>query len=72
MVTAAIEPTPAAYDEWYERTQAEMRTMVWASPHIEHNFYKNEHGVVNVLNPWRLVDFWAWTRTPDLDDFVVS
>ena len=67
---AAIEPRRDRYDDWYGRTQAEMRMMVWASPHIEHNFYKNADGEVNGLSPWRLVDFWAWTRTVDLDDFV--
>jgi 4-hydroxyacetophenone monooxygenase len=25
---------------------------------------------VHTLSPWRLVDYWAWTRTPDPDDFV--
>ena len=47
-------------------------TMVWASPHIEHNYYKNADGDVHGLNPWRLVDYWTWTRTPDLDDFVLT
>lgn len=68
----ALEPRQDRYDDWYERTQAEMRMMVWASPHIEHSFYKNEEGVVNGLSPWRLVDFWDWTRRVDLDDFVID
>lgn len=67
-----IEPTHEAYDSWYDRTQAEMRTMVWASPHIEHNYYANDAGEVHGLNPWRLVDWWAWTRQPDLDEHVLS
>ena len=67
-----IEPTRAAYDDWYERTQSEMRTMVWASPHIEHNYYANDDGEVHGLNPWRLVDWWAWTRHVDLDDHVLT
>ncbi len=36
-----MEPRPEKYDEWYARCQAELKTMVWSSPHIEHNFYKN-------------------------------
>lgn len=67
-----IEPTQEAYDSWYERTQAEMRTMVWASPHIEHNYYANDAGEVHGLNPWRLVDWWAWTKQPDLDEHVLA
>lgn len=67
-----IEPTVEKYDEWYARCQAEIKTYVWSSPHVEHNFYKNSDGEVHVLSPWRLVDFWAWTRTPDLADFVLT
>ncbi len=69
---ATMEPRVDRYEDWYERTQAEMRTMVWASPHIEHSFYKNADGEVNGLSPWRLVDFWSWTREVDLDDFVLT
>ncbi|WP_182523555.1 flavin-containing monooxygenase [Nocardioides dongkuii] len=68
----AIEPRQEVYDDYYERTQAELKTYVWSSPHIEHNFYKNAEGDVHVLSPWRLVDFWTWTRAPDLDDYELS
>jgi 4-hydroxyacetophenone monooxygenase len=27
---------------------------------------------VHTLSPWRLVDYWAWTRVPDPDDFVFT
>ena len=67
---AAMEPRPERYDDWYARTQAEMRTMVWASPHIEHSFYKNTDGEVNGLSPWRLVDYWSWTRTVNAEDYA--
>ncbi len=66
---ASMEPRRDRDDEWYERCQAELRMTVWASPHIEHNFYKNAEGEVHGLSPWRLVDFWRWTREVDLDDF---
>ncbi len=68
----AIEPTRAAYQDWYDRVQAEARTMVWASPHIEHNYYKNDKGDVHGLNPFRLVDYWTWTRRPDPADYQLS
>ncbi|MDP9166694.1 MAG: NAD(P)/FAD-dependent oxidoreductase [Actinomycetota bacterium] len=57
-------------DDWVERSQAEMRTMVWAQPTIEHSFYKNSHGEVYTLSPWRLVDYWRWTRAPEPSDFT--
>ena len=68
---AAMEPSQAAVDDWYDRTQAEMKTMVWAHPSIKHSFYKNADGVVNSLSPWRLVDYWAWTRAVDPADFLL-
>ncbi|MBX3313782.1 MAG: NAD(P)/FAD-dependent oxidoreductase [Actinobacteria bacterium] len=67
-----MAPTVAAYDDWYERTQAEIRTMVWASPHIEHNYYRNADGEVHTLNPFRFVDYWRWTRTVDENDYVFT
>ena len=67
---AALEPRAEVCDNWYERTQAEMTTMVWSQASIAHSFYKNADGVVNSLSPWRLVDYWAWTRTVDPADFV--
>ena len=45
--------------------------MVWSSPYIGHGYYQDEDGEVHGLNPWRLVDYWAWTRDPDPADFEV-
>jgi len=28
-------------------------------------------GRVTTTSPWRLVDYWGWTREPNLDDFVL-
>ena len=67
----AMEPLTERYDDWYARTQAEMRTMVWSQPAIAHSFYKDARGVVHSLSPWRLVDYWAWTRSVDPADYLV-
>ena len=40
---------------------------MWAQPSIKHSFFKNPDGEIHVLSPWRLVDYWTWTRAPDLD-----
>jgi 4-hydroxyacetophenone monooxygenase len=66
----AMEPRREACDDWYERSQAELRTMVWSQPSITHSFYKDRNGLVHSLSPWRLVDYWTWTRSPDPTDFV--
>jgi 4-hydroxyacetophenone monooxygenase len=68
----AIEPKQERYDDWYARSQAELKQLVWSSPYIEHSFYKNSDGDIHSLSPWRLVDFWSWTRTPEFEDFVVT
>ena len=67
-----MEPRQDRHDDWYARSQAELETLVWSQPSIKHSFYKNAAGKVHSLSPWRLVDFWAWTRTPDPDDFVID
>jgi 4-hydroxyacetophenone monooxygenase len=66
----ALEPREDKAAEWHDRSQAEMRRMVWSQPSVKHSFYKNEFGEVYVLSPWRLVDYWTWTREPNPDDFV--
>jgi len=67
----SMEPTPESTTDWLDRTQAEMRKMVWSQPSIKHSFYKNQFGEVYGLSPWRLVDYWTWTREPDPADFVI-
>jgi 4-hydroxyacetophenone monooxygenase len=66
----SMEPTEEKAADWHDRSQAEMRKLVWSQPSIKHSFYKNTFGEVYVLSPWRLVDYWTWTREPDPDDFV--
>ena len=46
--------------------------LVWSQPSIKHSFFKNAYGEIHGLSPWRLVDYWAWTKEPDLADFVIS
>jgi 4-hydroxyacetophenone monooxygenase len=67
-----MEPRADKAEDWLVRSQAEMAKMVWSQPSIKHSFYKNSHGEVYGLSPWRLVDYWAWTRTADPDDFVIA
>lgn len=66
---ATIECRTAAHDEYNERLQAELDTMVWSHPSIKHSWYRNDAGKIFILSPWRLFDYWQWTREPDLADF---
>ncbi|MCW2555307.1 MAG: putative flavoprotein involved in transport [Mycobacterium sp.] len=65
-----MEPRQDKTDDWVRRSQEEMRKMVWSQPSIAHSFYKNSSGEVYTLSPWRLVDYWTWTRRPDPRDFT--
>jgi 4-hydroxyacetophenone monooxygenase len=67
-----IEPRADKAEDWHARSQAEMRTLVWSQPSVKHSFYKNAHGEAHILSPWRIVDYWAWTRTLDPNDFVID
>lgn len=57
------------HDEYNERLQAELEQMVWTHPSIRHSWYRAGDGRVYVLSPWRLLDYWRWTRRPDPTDF---
>jgi len=69
---SSIECTTLAHDEYNERLQAELETMIWSHPSIRNSWYRNESGRIYILSPWRLVDYWSWTRQPDADAFVLS
>jgi 4-hydroxyacetophenone monooxygenase len=60
------------HDEYNERLQAELDTMVWSHPSIRSSWYRNAEGRIYILSPWRLVDYWDWTREPDVGDFVIT
>ena len=63
-----IECTEQAADAYYDRfTETAART-VWAHKGVD-NWYKNQDGKVVTTSPWRLIDFWRWTRAPKLSDF---
>ncbi|OHV28860.1 MULTISPECIES: flavin-containing monooxygenase [Pseudofrankia] len=67
----SMEPNQERYDDWHERTQREIRTLVWSQPSIRHSYFKNSRGEIHGVSPWRVVDYWTWTAEPDLKDFVI-
>ena len=69
---SSIECKTLAHDEYNERLQAELGTMIWAHPSIRNSWYRNDSGSIYILSPWRLVDYWSWTRKPDADAFILG
>ena len=65
----AMVPTQAAHDDYFERLQKELQGLIWTTPHVKHSWYKNSKGNIHILSPWRLVDYWTWTREPNESDF---
>ncbi len=65
---AAMECRQEVHDAYRERLQRELSRMVWSHPGMT-SWYKNRHGRVTTTSPWRLVDYWRWTRSADPDDF---
>ncbi|MCB2066018.1 MAG: NAD(P)-binding domain-containing protein [Erythrobacter sp.] len=60
----AIEPSMAAYEEWNRRVEEQMKNMVWSHPKAK-SYYLNSKGRNYVSCPFRLADYWSWTRQPD-------
>ena len=46
--------------------------MVWTHRSIKQSWYFNDSGKIRILSPWRLVDYWTWTREPNPDDFILT
>jgi 4-hydroxyacetophenone monooxygenase len=68
----AIECRQNVHDAYNERLQAALDQMVWSHPSIKSSWYRNSSGRIHILSPWRLVDYWTWTREPDLADFTLG
>ena len=67
----AMEPRREVHDEYNARTQRELEGLVWSQPSVTHSWFKNPEGKIHVLSPWRLVDYWNWTKAPDPGDFLL-
>jgi 4-hydroxyacetophenone monooxygenase len=56
---------------YYERFDARHAGLVWSHPGMR-SWYKNDAGRVTTTSPWLLVEYWGWTKTPDLSDFEIA
>jgi 4-hydroxyacetophenone monooxygenase len=65
---ASMECKQEVHDEYNQRLDDLVAQMVWSHPGMN-SWYKNSAGRVTILSPWLLVDYWGWTKEPNLDDF---
>ena len=68
---SSIEVQAAVHDDYNQRVDAEHADLVWTHPGMR-NWYRNAAGRVFSPMPWRLVDYWQMTRTPDLGQYTVQ
>lgn len=67
-----LEPRAEVAEAYHARHQAEIKNLVWSHSSIKHSWFKNQSGDIHTVSPWRLVDYWEWTKRPDLDDFTTA
>ena len=65
----AMEVRQTVHDDFQERLQGELSDMVWSHPSVKNSWYQNDSGKVTVLSPWRLRDFWEWTKAVSAADY---
>ena len=57
------------HDRYNARMDAELETLAWSHP-AAHSWYRNASGRVVTNQPWRLVDYWHLTRSPEPAEYL--
>jgi 4-hydroxyacetophenone monooxygenase len=68
---SAIDVRQEAHDAWVAKVDAEHAQLVWTHPGTG-NWYRNRHGRVVSVSPFRLVDYWRMTHEADLGSYRVT
>ena len=68
---ASMSCRPEVHDAYAARFDARHTQMVWSHTGTN-SWYKNAAGRILTTSPWRLVDYWGWTRTVNLEDFELN
>jgi 4-hydroxyacetophenone monooxygenase len=66
---STMECRQDVHDAYNARFDARHATLVWSHTGMT-NWYKNADGRVLTTSPWLLVEYWGWTKAPNLDDYV--
>ncbi len=67
----SLECRQDTHDQYNEKVDKEHAQLVWGHPKVK-SWYRNKKGRVFSIMPWRLVDYWKYTREPRLEDFFTS
>jgi 4-hydroxyacetophenone monooxygenase len=66
----AFEVTEKAFRDWNEKVDQRMPQMIWSHPKAN-SYYNNSKGRVFLSWPWRLVDFFNATRSPEHGSYII-
>jgi 4-hydroxyacetophenone monooxygenase len=66
----AVDCKQSVHDEYVKQVDELHSQLVWSHPGMT-NWYRNAAGRVVSVSPWRLIDYWKLTHSPDLDDYHV-
>jgi 4-hydroxyacetophenone monooxygenase len=61
----AMEIRREPHDAYCRELEETLARTLWAHPAVKSSWYRNSRGKVTVLSPWKLLDYWNWTRAPD-------
>lgn len=64
-----IEVRPDVSDRYNQSVDALHSGLVWTHPGVQ-SWYKNKHGRVFAISPWRLVEYWRMTSALNSADYV--
>ena len=59
------------FNRYNHRIDEELANFVWSHPSV-HSWYKNAQGRIIINSPWRLLDYWSFTREPDLEEYETT
>ncbi len=68
---STLECRQDVHDAYNERLDQALARTVWSHPGVN-SWYKNSKGRVTTTSPWRLLDYWRWTKQPDFNDFELK
>jgi 4-hydroxyacetophenone monooxygenase len=68
---STVDVRPEVHRRFTERVDAAHERMIWTHQGMD-TWYRNARGRVVTNTPWRFVDYWAMTRTADLDEYSVD
>ncbi len=69
---ASMEVNPEASASYAHELKHMLARTIWSHPAVKNSWYRNSQGKVTVLSPWKLLDYWRWTREPRVEDYRVE